>query len=223
MNMQALHSPRTAARRATLRAAAVALAAAGAAWLAGCATSQVSAQWSDPQFRGQPARGAKVLVSCQAADLTLRRVCADRLAAEVAARGAVPVPAADPGDVPPLPDEALLRAARQAGASAVLRSTVAAEVAVASPGPTIGIGIGGFGGGYRSGGGVGIGVSAPVAGAGKMDTGFGANAALVDVASGSLMWSGRASAAPSSDVGQQLATLARLLVDAARQAGMFAP
>ena len=223
MNMQDDQSPRPAVRRTALRALAAVVAVAGAAWLSGCATSQVSAQWSDPQFRGQPARGARVLVSCQAADLTLRRVCADRMAAELAARGAVPVLAADPGDVPPLADDALLKAARQAAATAVLRATVAAEVAVATPGPTIGIGIGGFGGGYRSGGGVGIGVSAPVAGAGTMDTGFGANAALVDVASGSLMWSGRASAAPSSDVSQQLATLARLLMESARQAGMFTP
>lgn len=202
---------------------AVAASLAGLLWLAGCASSQVNAQWNDPQFAGQPPRGAKVLVSCQAADLTLRRVCAERMAAEVAARGAVPVLAADPGDGPPPDNEALLQAARQADAAALLRTTVAAESAVAAPGPSIGIGIGGFGGTYRSGGGVGIGVSAPLAGAGTVDTGFGANAALTDVASGRLMWSGRASAAPSSDVGQQLATLAKLLIDAARQAGLFAP
>ncbi len=208
---------------AALRALAAAASLAGLLWLAGCATSQVNAQWSDPQFAGQPARGAKVLVACHAADLTLRRVCAERMAAEVAARGAVPVLAADPGDGPPPGDEALLGAARQAGAAALLRTTVAAEVVAATPGPSIGIGIGGFGGGYRSGGGVGIGMSAPIGGAGTMDTGFGANAALTDAASGRLMWSGRASAAPSSDVGQQLATLAKLLMDAARQAGLFAP
>lgn len=202
---------------------AVAASLAGLLWLAGCASSQVNAQWSDPQFAGQPPRGAKVLVSCQAADLTLRRVCAERMAAEVAARGVVPVQAADPGDGPPPDNEVLLQAARQAGAAALLRTTVAAESAVAAPGPSIGIGIGGFGGTYRSGGGVGIGVSAPLGGAGAVDTGFGASAALTDVASGHLMWSGRASAAPSSDVGQQLATLAKLLIDAARQSGLFAP
>lgn len=210
---------RSAATRSLVTAASLA----GLLWLAGCASSQVNAQWSDPQFAGQPPRGARVLVACQAVDLTLRRVCAERMAAQVAARGAVPVLAADPGDGPPPPnDDALVRAARQAGAAALLRTTVAAESAVAAPGPSIGIGIGGFGGGYRSGGGVGIGMSAPL-GAGTMDTGFGANAALTDVASGRLMWSGRASAAPSSDVGQQLATLAQLLMDAARQAGLFAP
>jgi hypothetical protein len=40
---------------------------------------------------------------------------------------------------------------------------------------------------------------------------------------GRLMWSARArSAPPSSDINQQLATLAMLLLDAARQAGLFA-
>jgi hypothetical protein len=36
------------------------------------------------------------------------------------------------------------------------------------------------------------------------------------------MWSARASAPPSSDVGAQLDTLATLLLDAARAKGLFA-
>jgi hypothetical protein len=95
-------------------------------------------------------------------------------------------------------------------------------VVAVAPGPTIGIGIGGFGGGYRSGGGVGFGMSAPIGGAGPAETGYGATASLTDVASGRLMWSARASAPPSSDVGRQLSDLAVLLLDAARQAGFFA-
>ena len=193
--------------------------------LAGCATSRVNAQWSDPQFAGQPPRGAKVMVACQANDPTLRRICADRMAAKLSSLGVVPLLAADNGEVgdAAAPSEAaLLQAARQAGAAALLRTSLAPEVAVASPGPSIGFGIGGFGGGYRSGGGVGIGMSAPIGGAGPAEMGYGANAALSDVVSGRLMWSARASAAPSSDLGQQLATLATLLLDAARQAGLFA-
>ena len=135
--------------------------------LAGCATSAVNAQWSDPQFAGQPLRGAKVLVACQAVDMTLRRVCADRSAAKLSALGAIPLLAPDGGDAAPVDSAALLQAARDAGAVAVLNTTVAPEVAVASPGPSFGIGIGGFGGGgYRSGGGVGFGVSAPIGGCG---------------------------------------------------------
>ncbi len=190
--------------------------------LAGCATSAVNAQWSDPQFAGQPLRGAKVLVACQAVDMTLRRVCADRSAAKLSALGAIPLLAPDGGDAAPVDSAALLQAARDAGAVAVLNTTVAPEVAVASPGPSFGIGIGGFGGGgYRSGGGVGFGVSAPIGGAGSVATGYGANASLTDVASGRLMWSARATAPPSSDVGQQLTTLATILLDSARQAGFF--
>jgi hypothetical protein len=196
---------------------------AAAALLAGCAGPQIAAQWSDPQFVGQPPRGAAVLVACQAPDLTLRRVCADRFGAKLQQLGARPLLAADPGDGPP-PDEAALRAqAQAAGAAAWLRVSLMAEVAVVAPGPTIGIGIGGFGGGYRSGGGIGFGMSAPIGGAGPADTGYGASASLSDTRSGQLMWSGRASAAPSADAGAQLATLATQLLEAARQSGLFPP
>lgn len=193
--------------------------------LASCASSRINAQWSDPQFTGQPPRGAKVLVACQAADPTLRRICADRMAARLAALGALPVLAPDNGDVGDAATQgeaALLQAARRAGATVLLRTQLAPEVVAVAPGPTIGIGIGGFGGGYRSGGGVGFGMSAPIGGAGPAETGYGATASLTDVASGRLMWSARASAPPSSDVAQQLAAMATLLLDAARQAGFFA-
>jgi hypothetical protein len=69
---------------------------------------------------------------------------------------------------------------------------------------------------------MGFGMSAPIGGAGPAETGYAATASLTDVASGRLMWSARASASPSSDVGQQLSALAMLLLDAARQAGFFA-
>jgi hypothetical protein len=192
--------------------------------LGGCATSAVNAQWSDPQFAGRSLRNEKVFVVCEATDLTLRRVCAERSAAKLAALGAVPVLAADGSDAGahvPVDTELLLQAARGAGTAALWRTTITPELTVASPGPSIGIGIGGFGGGYRSGGGVGFGVSAPLGGPGTVETGYSANASLTDVASGRLMWSARATAAPSSDVGQQLATLATLLLDSARKAGLF--
>lgn len=187
--------------------------------LAGCATSTVNAQWSDPQFIGQPPRGARVFVVCDAPDPTLRRVCADRMAAKLLTLGAQPVLAAD-SDAG-YSDADLRQAARQAGASAVLRTRVSADSTQVSAAPTFGIGIGGFGGGYRSAGGVGIGMSAPIGAGAPASTGYAASAGLLDVASGQLMWSGRASAAPSSDAGDQLGTLATLLLDAARQSGLF--
>jgi hypothetical protein len=178
----------------------IAASAAAALALAGCASTTLNAQWSDPQFAGKSLRGAKVLVACQAADATLRRVCADRTAAKLAQ----------------------LHDARTAGAVAVLRTSVAPAAALATPGPSIGIGIGGFGGGYRGGGGVGFGVSAPVGG-GSVETGYGASASISDVASGQLIWSASASAPPSSDLNQQMASLAATLLDAAGQAGLFTP
>jgi hypothetical protein len=190
--------------------------------LSGCAASRIDAQWSDPQFAGQPPRGAKVLVACQAVDPTLRRICADRMAAKLAAAGMLPVLAQDPGDAPVADDALLLQAARAAGAAALLRTSLTPEAVAVQPAPAISIGIGGFGGGYRSGGGVGFGMSAPIGGPGPATTGWGASVALTDAASGKLMWSARASAPPSSDVGAQLDTLAALLMDAARAKGLFA-
>ena len=190
--------------------------------LAGCAASRIDAQWSDAQFNGQPPRGAKVLVACQAADPTLRRICADRMAAKLSALGMLPLLAADSGDAPAPDEAALLQAARAAGAAALLRTSLAPEAVALAPAPAFSIGIGGFGGGYRSGGGVGVGVSAPIGGPGPAQTGWGASAALSDAASGKLMWSARASAPPSSDVAAQLDTLAALLLQAAREKGFFA-
>ena len=187
-------------------------------WLAGCASTSLNAQWSDPQFAGKSLRGAKVLVACEAADPTLQRVCVDRVAAQLRSVGALPVPSADAGAAVDTP--ALLQAARASGAVAVMRTIVAPAASVASPGPSIGIGIGGFGGSYRGGGSVGFGVSAPVGGA-SVQTGYGANASLIDVASGQLMWSASATAPPSSDFNAQMGSLATTLLDAARQAGLF--
>lgn len=199
-----------------------ALLGAAALLLGGCASTRLVAQWSDPQFAGQPPRGAKVMVACQATELTLRRLCADRITEQLLAAGMHPLALPETLDAA-TDDTVLLDAARTAGAAALLRTTITPEVAALAPAPSIGIGIGGFGGGYRSGGGVGFGVSAPIGGGGPAETGYGASAALTDVASGKLMWSARASAAPSSDVNQQLATLSAQLLDGARQAGLFAP
>jgi hypothetical protein len=205
-------------RRALLSSAALAV----ALWLVGCAASRVDAQWSDAQFNGQPPRGAKVLVACQADDPTLRRICADRMAARLSALGMFPLLAADSGSAAAPDETALLQAARAAGAAALLRTSLAPEAVAIAPAPAVSIGIGGFGGGYRSGGGVGFGMSAPIGGPGPARTGWGASVALSDVASGKLMWSARASAPPSSDVAAQLDTLAALLLQAAREKGFFA-
>ena len=51
---------------------------------AGCTSSpQLAAQWTDPQLGPQSAflRGSRVLVACDVADLTVRQICQDRVAA----------------------------------------------------------------------------------------------------------------------------------------------
>ena len=59
-----------------------------AAVIAGCATTEMTAQWKDPAY-GSTLTGSRVLVLCQARDDTLRRVCEDQWATRLAAHGAV--------------------------------------------------------------------------------------------------------------------------------------
>lgn len=208
---------------ATLRAGLAGLAGAAVVAHTGCATSNLDAQWVDPQLGTRSLAKAKVMVSCRAADLTVRRVCADQLAAQLRQAGVTPLLAADSDDSANMTQQAsarLLDEARAAGALAVLTATVAPDASVVSSGPSIGIGIGGFGVGNRGGASGGLGVSLPVGG-GSISTGYAANGALTDVASGRLIWSAKATAQPSSDVTQQMADLARTLMDAARSAGLF--
>ncbi len=195
-----------------------------AAALAGCATRNVDAEWVDPQFTSHPLAGAKVFVACSANDLAVRRVCADQMAAQVSELGATPVLAPDTldsGAAAP-PTSAFLAAARDAGTTAILRATITPDLTVVPPGPSFSIGIGGFSTGRHSAGGVGVGVGVPLGGeAGPAQTGYSANGALTDVATGRLMWTAKATTPPSSDVNQQIATLARYVMDAARKAGLF--
>lgn len=192
------------------------------ALLAACASSpQLSAQWTDPQLGAQSGflRGSRVLVACDAADLTVRQLCQDRVAAEISARGATPVflgpetlIATDRAI-----DGQLLSAARGAGAKAMMVLTLTPAVTEVSQPFQIGIGGFGYGGG---GGGVGVGVSGPVGG-GRVTTGYAANGRVTDVGSGRLVWSATASAPPSSEVGVQLDELSKLVFGAAAKSGLF--
>ena len=190
----------------------------------GCATRNVDAEWVDPQFAGHPLAGAKVFVTCVAHDLAVRRVCADQMAAQVSELGATPVLAPDSVDSggAVAPTSVLIGAARDAGTSAILRATISPEITAVSPGPSFSVGVGGFSMGRNSGGGVGVGVGVPLGGeAGPVQTGYSANGALTDVATGRLMWTAKATTPPSTDVNQQIATLARYVLEAARKAGLF--
>ena len=185
----------------------------------GCASTVVDTQWRNVEMPASYLRGATVMVSCETADETLRRICEAQVSADLAARGATPIFPA-PGTVaavqPGMADAQYLPAARDSGAKAVLSVTVGASSASVSPG--VMLSIGGFGFGRNSGGGVGV--SAPIGG-GQVSTGYSANGRVTDVATGRLMWTARASTPPSNDVNAQLADLSRSVLDAAGKAGLF--
>jgi hypothetical protein len=187
--------------------------------LAGCAATRLDAQWADPQLSPGLLRGAKVLVSCEAYEPVVKQLCLDQMSSELTARGASPVlaseaPNATPGR-PVAPDQ-LLAAARSAGARAIWSTTM--QIADQAPGSGFSVGLGGFGGGSHVGGG--IGVSLPVGG-GQGSNGYAANAKLLEAGSGKTLWTAKASARPSSDVGQQMGELARALFGAGDKAGLF--
>ena len=189
--------------------------------VAACASSpQLNAQWIDPSLGTHSSllRGAKVLVACDAFDVAVRQVCQDQLASEVVARGATPVLVAS--DTPLLTDRAidgqLLSSARTVAAKAVLVVTLTPAVTDVNSGPSFSIG--GFGFGRSSA--VGVGVSAPIGGA-RVTTGFSANGRVTDVATGRLVWTASAAAAPSADLNAQFAALSKIVLDAAEKAGLF--
>jgi hypothetical protein len=199
----------------------VAAALAGALSLLGCASTQLDAQWVDPQLAPTSLRGARVLVACEAAEAVVKRICQDRLAAEVTAHGGTAVMAPqtslDTSALRSPNDEPYLSAARAAGARAVLATIVAPSSTTVSPG--FSLGIGGFGIG-RGGFGGGVGVSAPIGG-GQVSSGYSANARITNAESGRLMWTAKASSPPSGDVSAQVSELARTVLDAAGKAGLF--
>ncbi|MEP7099442.1 MAG: hypothetical protein ABI781_02965 [Burkholderiales bacterium] len=192
----------------------------GAGALAGCATTQVDAQWRNVDLTPGYLRGASVLVSCETGEEVLKRICEDQLGADLRARGVrvlVAAPGALPLGAPAGPtDVQYLPLARDNGAKAVFSVSVGLASQSVSQGVSLGIGIGGFGRGV----GGGLGVSAPIGG-GQVSQGYAANGRVTDVASGRLMWTARASSPASSDVNQQFAELSKSVLDAASGAGLF--
>ena len=187
--------------------------------LAGCASTQVDAQWRNVDLPPNYLRGAVVLVNCETGEDVVRRICEDQVAADLGARGvhavlAPPLPAsAAPGGVS---DMQYLPAARDSGAVAVFSVSVGLSSQRVSQG--VQVGIGGFG--WGRGGGGGVGISAPIGG-GEVSSGYAASGRVTDVKSGRLMWTARASSPPSSDVNAQMAALSHSVLDAAGASGLF--
>jgi hypothetical protein len=188
--------------------------------LAGCASTapRLDAHWMDPQVQPTSFRGTRVLVACDASDPLMRRVCQDQISAQLLARGATPVIGPELG-VPgqPVADAQYLQAARTAGASAVLATSIGLGERHVSPGMSLGFGSFGFGSGRVRGG---LGVAVPIGG-GAVSTGYSANGRVTDAASGRLLWMATASTPPSGDFSSQMGELAKTVVDAAQRAGLF--
>jgi hypothetical protein len=209
----------------TTRPLRIALSLAGVACLAaGCATTAVTAQWSDPEFKGRSLRGQSVLVVCDGDSPATKRICQDEIAAQVRAAGATPVIGPESAQLtagPPPANDQTIAAARAAGAKAILASTVGPDATFVSGGSSVGFGVGGFGGsGGRtvSGGGVSIGI--PIGGA-QAQSSYAASMTLTDVATVRMMWSSKVTTPTAQSANAQIADLARVGVEAARGAGFF--
>lgn len=202
------------------------------AFAAGCASTQMAAEWMNKDFAGRSLKGERVFIVCQAPDPTVQRLCEDELANGLSARAAIPVrpaasvsPAAEAPPTTPQQPAAYLAAARAAGTPVVLSMTVQPDASVVNPGPTIGIGVGGgsFGGGWGRGGsfgGVGTTVGVPV-GSATVQQGFAASTSLVETSSGQIVWSGRAVSPPSDAFIRQLIDLNRVTFESMQKAGLF--
>ncbi|HET9025017.1 MAG TPA: hypothetical protein VFN64_10620 [Burkholderiaceae bacterium] len=189
--------------------------------LAGCATTQLDAQWTNPDYAGRSLRGAPVLVACEAQEPTLQRICEDQVAGQITALGGVPTRSTQvAGTGPAAGTDPYLAAARRIGARAIVRTTLNTGAVVASQGgPTVGIGIGG-GGGYRGGVGGFGGISFPVGGT-RVSNAYTSETAVIDPANGAIMWSARASSSTAQDATGQIAELAQTAVGALRQSGFY--
>jgi hypothetical protein len=186
--------------------------------VAACATTQMEAQWRDPQLAPQSLQGKTVLVVCRGLDLTLERICEDKMTADVQAIG-VKVTRSD-AHLPPAAENALLDAAKVAGAEVVLATTlVPAGFDAAPTGGSVGFGVGGSSGSYGSRSGGGIGISLPIGGA--SGPGIGASTNLTETASGKLLWSSRARSPKTSNEAEQINELSRVTVEALKGAGLF--
>lgn len=188
--------------------------------LAACATTQMNAEWSNPDFKGRSLKGQTVLVACAAQDFTTQRLCEDQMASRLTSAGArvVRLPANDPSAG--ANNDALRAAAKSAGASVVSRTSLAVSAAVANSGPQIGIGLGGGGGSGGRYGGIGGGLSLPIGGATTSEA-YAAETTIIDVASGATVWSGRATTPTGNDLSGQLTDLSRVTAEALQKSGLL--
>ena len=154
-----------------------------------------------------------MLVVCSANAPAIQHICQDQIAARMLMSGIRPVMVTEADLITAQGEQItdkIFAAARRAGANAIWAATIAPDVTVVSPGPTIGFGIGGFGtsgGWHRSSGvGGGIGVGFPV-GADQVNTAYAADMTLTDVETGRLMWTSKITTPASQDITEQVTEL----------------
>src|SRR5512132_3333833 len=104
--------------------------------LAACATTQLDAQWTNPDYSGRSLRGAPVLVACEAREPTLQRICEDQVAGQLTALGGIPTRSFQVAAeaAPTAGTDPYLAAARRIGARAIVRTTLTPSALVASQG-----------------------------------------------------------------------------------------
>src|SRR5690606_25420966 len=90
------------------------------AMLSGCSTARMDSQWIDRSFHDGLAAGARVFVSCETGDDSLRRLCEDAWAERLRSEGITVIKSYTPGSVAGdavANAERIERAARDTGAS----------------------------------------------------------------------------------------------------------
>lgn len=197
------------------------------AMLTGCATTQMTAEWQNPGFSAASLKGGRMLVLCRTPDEAVRRGCEDQWSNQLGARGVAVVRSYS---IPGFPwastdaSEELRLALRASGVATLASMSVyAGRVAAPSSGAQVGVGVSaGSGGGYRGGGFSvgGIGISFPIGGATTAQS-LAASSSVMEVAQGTLVWSGSASTAASGDVLAQVGALTQVTTEAMRRAGLI--
>ncbi len=196
------------------------------ATLSGCA-SQVDGQWHDPSLGPAALRGARVLVNCEADEPVVQRLCIEQLAAAVSSRGGTavlpPENLLSTSSATSQGEGAVLAAARDNQARAVIINRVAPTVTSVGSSSGVRLGFGGFGFG---GGGVysGVGVSMPVGGSPQtVNTHYAANTRLLDPGSGKLLWTAKASVSSTSsnDLQAQISELTHTVFAAMDKSSLF--
>jgi len=195
--------------------------------LAGCATTRMTAEWRNPAITAPSLKGWRVLVVCRAPDEAVRRGCEDQWSNQLGARG---VDADRSYSIPGFPwaspdaSDEMMAALRASGVAALASMSLhVSAVAVMSPGAQVGVGVSaGGGGGYRGGGFSvgGIGITFPIGGATATQN-LAASSSLMEVAQGTLVWSGSASTPASGDVLGEVAALTQITIEAMQKAGLI--